>query len=138
GPMGLCAIGIGPALVRSVARARGINNRSGLHSALQTVVFLNSFIGISGAFLIAVLGPGVFMHFFTKTDVAWGELRFCFLCIGLQWFVTQVIGALSSLSIGLQRYEFTASAQGLTNILTTGLGVFAVYLGYGLPGYVAA
>jgi len=139
-PMGLIGLGIAPAIVRSIAIGRTKNAHSNpeIWKHVQTGTAVSLCIGGIGSLIIILLGPVIFSSIFPKVTFPAKSLSLCFIFIGFQWICTQVYGTWSAASIGLQKYQYLAIGQTMDNILLTGIGVYALWLGYGLVGYIFA
>lgn len=137
-PMGLIGLGTAPAIIRGVASHRDDRLSNMVQMYVQVGLALSLVIGIIGGLFIVAVGPPIFLKFFSKSSIAVTDLYKCFLLVGIQWLCNQINGTWSAAVAGLQEYRFTAIGQTTQNILLTGFGVFALWLGFGLVGYVFA
>lgn len=139
-PMGLIGLGISPAIIRGVASHRDANGKSPetARKYVRTGTTVSLAIGLIGGVAISSSGPWLFASFFPKANISQTALQQCFLFVGVQWLGNQLCGTWSAVAIGLQEYRYTAVGQIAQNILSTGFGVFALWMGFGLVGYVFA
>lgn len=139
-PVGLIGLGIAPSIIRGVASHRDgdFKSRETTLKYVQTGTAVSILIGTVGGVIIAMLGPWLFATIFPKLLISRTVLVLCFAFVGVQWFSNQLCGTWSAAAIGLQEYRYTAIGQTTQNMLITGMGVSALWLGFGLVGYVLA
>jgi len=136
GYLALMDLGIGLPLIKYLAEDRAKGDTKAEAELLSTTLVLYIVLGVLGMLVAFSLSSYLAEHFFTIPESLQDTSTTVFQLAGAGFFATLLMGWGRSVAMGLQRYDIAYAISALSSVLGVGVGVLAVYSGYGLEGYV--
>lgn len=131
GYYGLLDLGMGQGLIKFIAQYRAVDNHEAMSQAINASLWVQGLLGMLGAAcLFAFCRPLlILLH---VPDPFFADAVFALRISIVGYFFTMLTGSFSSVLMGLQRYDLTATIAIISNIFLNILFVVLLKLGLGL------
>ena len=136
GYLALMDFGIGLPLIKYLAEDRAKGDMQSASELLSTTLVLYIGLGILGMLVAFGISGYLAEHFFSIPDHLINEAKSVFQLAAAGFFATLLMGWGRAVAMGLQRYEVAYAISALSSVLGVGIGLYLVYIGYGVEGYV--
>lgn len=123
-------------ITKFVAEDHARGDVSSQNRLLNTTLQLYLLIGLAGMLVIMAAADLLAQQVFTVSAEMLGQARYVFLLAGVGFLANVLLMWGRAVVNGMQRYDFTNAVSAAFNLLSIGIGLIAVYAGYGVVGYV--
>ncbi len=138
GYLALMDLGIGLPLVKYLAEDRAKGDGKAASELLSTTLVLYTGLGIFGMLVAFGFSSYLAESFFSIPEYLVDEAENVFQLAAAGFFATLLMGWGRSVAMGLQRYEIAYAISALSSVLGVGVGLYLIYAGFGVVGYVAS
>ncbi|HEC27021.1 MAG TPA: hypothetical protein ENI67_06400 [Gammaproteobacteria bacterium] len=136
GYLALMDMGIGLPLIKYLAEDKAKGDMKSASELLSTTLVLYLGLGIFGMLVAFAVSDYLAESFFSIPNHLVNEAEHVFQLAAAGFFATLLMGWGRSVAMGLQRYEVAYSISALSSVLGVGVGLYLIYAGFGVVGYV--
>ena len=136
GYLAIMDMGIGLPLIKYLAEDRAKGDMKSASDLLSTTLVLYLVLGIFGMFVAFGISGYLAEHLFSIPNHLINKAKLVFQLAAVGFFATLLMGWGRSVAMGLQRYEVAYAISALSSVLGVGIGLYLVYAGFGVVGYV--
>jgi len=129
-------MGLDLPITKYLAEDKAKADNESANKLLNNAFQLYSIIGIVGMFLIVVNAEYLAYNVFKVPDDLLSDAVSVFQLAGIGFLASVLTSWGRAVSMGVQRFEITHGVSVITNLFGLSLGLFLIYLGYGVVGFV--
>jgi len=138
GYLALMDLGIGLPLIKYLAEDKAKGDIKSASELLSTTLVLYIGLGLAGMLVAMVASNYLANDFFSIPQHFRDEAKIVFQLAAAGFFASLLMGWGRSVAMGLQRYEVAYAISALSSVLGVGVGLYLIYSGFGVVGYVAS
>jgi len=131
GYYGLLDLGLGQGVIKFVAQYKTVGNDEAISRSINAALWVQVVTGLIGSAVLVILAEPI-LRLFRISSAFWVDAKLGLYLSAIGFFFKMISGTLSSVLMGLQRYDITSKVGVATNSLLTLIIVLVLYLGAGL------
>ena len=137
GYYGLLDLGLGQGVIKFVSQFRAIGDHEAIARSINAALWVQVITGFLGSAALVVFAAPI-LRFLNVSEIFWDDTKIGLYVSAVGFFFTMMSGTLSSVLMGLQRYDITSKVNVTTNGILTLTIVGLLYAGYGLREIIYA
>ena len=127
----LLDLGLGQGVTKFVAEYKAKDDFIGINHVINAAVWIQFIVGLVASSLLVIFADPI-LNLIRVSPQYWSDAKISMYAAAIGFLFTMLAGTLSSALMGLQRYDITSTAGGITSAVLNILIVIALYIGYGL------
>lgn len=131
GYYGLLDLGLGQGVIKFVAQYKAIEDDEGISRSINAALWVQVVTGLIGSTVLVIFTESI-ITLFKIPSIFWVDAKLCLYMCAIGFLFTMISGTLSSVLMGLQRYDITSKVSVATNFLLILFIVLVLYHGGGL------
>ena len=137
GYYGLLDLGLGQGVIKFVSQFKAIGDHEAISRSINAALWVQVITGLLGSAALVIFTEPI-LRFLNVSAVFWDDAKIGLYVSAVGFFFTMISGTLSSVLMGLQRYDITSKVNVTTNGILTLAIVGLLYAGYGLREIIYA
>jgi len=129
-------MGLDIPIIKLLSEYKAKNEDQNINKLLNTTLQLYTIIGTIGLVLILCFSKLLILYVFPVPKEMFNSAVTVFQLSGIGFLASILMSWGRSVSMGLQRFEISYSISTAATIASTLLGLYVVYIGWGLVGYI--
>ena len=131
GYYGLLDLGLGQGVIKFVAEYKAKEDYEGISLSINAALWVQIIMGSIGSAILIVFAEPILRLLGVSTGY-WLDAKVSLYASAIGFFLAMITGTLSSVLMGLQRYDITSKVGAASNFLLTVFILLALYLGAGI------
>jgi len=131
GYYGLLDLGLGQGVIKFVSEYKVKEDYESISRSINAALWVQIAAGLVGSGALVIFAESI-LRLLKVSPALWADAKIGLYVSAIGFFFTMLSGTLSSVLMGLQRYDITSKVNVVTNLLLTVLIVFVLFLGAGL------
>src|SRR3989304_2721202 len=131
GYYGLLDLGLGQGGIKFVSGDKVKEDYESISRSINAALWVQIAAGLVGSGALVIFAESI-LRLLKVSPALWADAKIGLYVSAIGFFFTMLSGTLSSVLMGLQRYDITSKVNVVTNLLLTVLIVFVLFLGAGL------
>lgn len=137
GYYGLLDLGLGQGVIKFVSQFKAIGDHEAIGRSINAAIWVQVITGFLGSAALVIFAAPI-LRFLNVSEIFWDDAKIGLYVSAVGFFFTMISGTLSSVLMGLQRYDITSKVNVTTNGILTLTIVGLLYAGYGLREIIYA